>query len=382
MAVRSLCRRFVCFSLSLSLWLGLCLPVCAKESSGPLSLSPITLEGYPLYEQEERSARAYIVMEASTGRILMGKNIHQRLPQASTTKIMGAMMVLEQPNLDEYFEVDAQAIQVEGSSMGLAEGDLVSLYALACGMMLPSGNDAANAAGVRLYGSVPGFVDAMNRRAQELHLENTHYVTACGLDAPDHYSSAFDLAKLCRIALQNPLFSEICCQTQVKVRFGSVPYDRWLKNYNRLLQLYPDCIGVKTGFTDDAGRCLVSAAQRDEMTLICVTLNAQNDWNLHASLYEQCFQAYRLEPLPSCPARIPLAGGSLSESGTEAELPLIPAWSAKLPLKSGEADRLKSCVLAQPFCYFPPEPNRVYAQALYLLDGQPLCTVPLVAALP
>ena len=166
--------------------MGLCLPVCAKESSGPLSPSPITLEGYPLYEQEERSARAYIVMEAITGRILMGKNIHQRLPQASTTKIMGAMMVLEQPNLDEYFEVDAQAIQVEGSSMGLAEGDLVSLYALACGMMLPSGNDAANAAGVRLYGSVPGFVDAMNQRAQELQLENTHYVTACGLDAPNH----------------------------------------------------------------------------------------------------------------------------------------------------------------------------------------------------
>ena len=118
------------------------------------------------------------------------------------------------------------------------------------------------------------------------------------------------------------------------------------------------------------------------MTLICVTLNAQDDWNLHASLYEQCFQAYRLEPLPSCPTKIPLAGGNLSESGTEAELTLVPAWSAKLPLKSGEADRLKSCVLAQPFCYFPPEPNRVYAQALYLLDGQPLCTVPLVAALP
>ena len=105
--------------------------------------------------------------------------------------------------------------------MGLSDGDLVSLYALACGMMLPSGNDAANAAGVRMYGSVPGFVDAMNHRAQELHLDDTHYVTACGLDAPDHYSSAFDLAKLCRVALQNPLFSEICCQTQMKVRFGS-----------------------------------------------------------------------------------------------------------------------------------------------------------------
>ena len=382
MTIRSLCRSLLCSILSLPLCIGLCLPACAKESAGVLSPSPITLEEYPLYRQEERSARAYIVMEASTGRILMGKNIHQRLPQASTTKIMGAMMVLEQPNLDEYFKVDSQAIQVEGSSMGLSDGDLVSLYALACGMMLPSGNDAANAAGVRLYGSVPGFVDTMNQRAQELHLDDTHYVTACGLDAPDHYSSAFDLAKLCRVALQNPLFSEICCQTQMKVRFGSPPYDRWLKNYNRLLQLYPDCIGVKTGFTDDAGRCLVSAAQRDGMTLICVTLNAQDDWNLLSSLYEQCFEDYHLESLPTCPASIPLAGGKLSEYGIEEELPLIPAWKGAVPLRLGESARLEYCVLAQPFTYSPPELGRVYAQALYLLDGQPLCTIPLVGALP
>ena len=162
----------------------LSLQAFAKTNEQALTLSPVSLEEYPLYQKEDLSASAYIVMEATTGRVLYGKNIHERLAMASTTKIIGALMVLEQENLDEYFMVDSDAIQVEGSSMGLTEGDLVSLYSLACGMMLPSGNDAANAAGVRLYGSIDGFVEAMNQKAEELGLSDTHYVTACGLDAP------------------------------------------------------------------------------------------------------------------------------------------------------------------------------------------------------
>ena len=315
--------RGVC---ALILSMGLCLNAAAKENTTPLSLSPLSLEEYPLYQQEERAADAYIVMEATTGRVLCGQNIHERLAMASTTKIIGAMMVLEQPNLDESFTVDPDAIQVEGSSMGLQEGDSVSLYALACGMLLPSGNDAANAAGVRLYGSIEGFVQAMNQRAQELGLHNTHYVTACGLDAEGHYSTAFDLAKLTRVALQNEDFAFICSQSSMKVKFGNPPYERWLQNYNRLLELYPDCIGVKTGFTDDAGRCLVSAAERDGMTLICVTLDAQDDWNLHASLYDQCFQDYSMQPLPQPPASVTLVGGGLQQNGIEQELMLSPAW--------------------------------------------------------
>ena len=131
--------------------------IFAKENRTPLCPSPVSLEDFSVYEQPDAAAKAYLVMEATTGRVLCGQNIHQRLPMASTTKIIGAMMVLEQPNLHDYFLVDPDAIQVEGSSMGLMEGDMVSLYALACGMLLPSGNDAANAAGVRLYGSIEGW---------------------------------------------------------------------------------------------------------------------------------------------------------------------------------------------------------------------------------
>lgn len=358
----------------------LSLQAFAKTNEQALTLSPVSLEEYPLYQKEDLSASAYIVMEATTGRVLYGKNIHERLAMASTTKIIGALMVLEQENLDEYFMVDSDAIQVEGSSMGLTEGDLVSLYSLACGMMLPSGNDAANAAGVRLYGSIDGFVEAMNQKAEELGLSDTHYVTACGLDAPDHYSTAFDLAKFTRIALQNEDFAYICSQSNMKVKFGDPPYERWLKNYNRLLELYPDCIGVKTGFTDDAGRCLVSAAERDGMTLICVTLNAQDDWNLHASLYDKCFESYSMTPLPDIPSSITLAGDKLQENGIESELMLKPAYEASVPLKSGESARLTATVLCEPFAYAPAQLGRVYAQTLFSLDGYPLCSVPMVAS--
>ena len=369
--------RGVC---ALILSMGLCLNAAAKENTTPLSLSPLSLEEYPLYQQEERAADAYIVMEATTGRVLCGQNIHERLAMASTTKIIGAMMVLEQPNLDESFTVDPDAIQVEGSSMGLQEGDSVSLYALACGMLLPSGNDAANAAGVRLYGSIEGFVQAMNQCAQELGLHNTHYVTACGLDAEGHYSTAFDLAKLTRVALQNEDFAFICSQSSMKVKFGNPPYERWLQNYNRLLELYPDCIGVNTGFTDDAGRCLVSAAERDGMALICVTLDAQDDWNLHASLYDQCFQDYSMQPLPQPPASVTLVGGGLQQNGIEQALMLAPAWQARVPLKKGESARLQRDLLCEPFVYAPSSPQQVYARAVYTLDGQTLCEVPMVAA--
>ncbi len=358
----------------------LSLQAFAKTNEQALTLSPVSLEEYPLYQKEDRSASAYIVMEATTGRVLYGKNIHERLAMASTTKIIGALMVLEQENLDEYFMVDSDAIQVEGSSMGLTEGDLVSLYSLACGMMLPSGNDAANAAGVRLYGSIDGFVEAMNQKAEELGLSDTHYVTACGLDAPDHYSTAFDLAKLTRIALQNEDFAYICSQSNMKVKFGDPPYERWLKNYNRLLELYPDCIGVKTGFTDDAGRCLVSAAESDGMTLICVTLNAQDDWNLHASLYDKCFESYSMTSLPDIPSSITLAGNKLQENGIESELMLKPAYEASIPLKAGESARLTATVLCEPFAYAPAQLGRVYAQTLFSLDGYPLCSVPMVAS--
>ena len=168
----------------------------------------VTLECKPAYAQclvtgENYSvgAKAAVVMEAQTGELLFSQNPHKKLPMASTTKIMTALLTLEQPNLDQEFVVDPAAIRVEGSSMGLQEGDTVTLRALAGGMLTASGNDAAGAAAVRISGSKDAFAREMNRRAADLGMKDTHFVTPSGLDAEEHYSTAFDMALLGRAAL-------------------------------------------------------------------------------------------------------------------------------------------------------------------------------------
>lgn len=159
--------------------------------------------------------------------------------------------------------------------MGLKEGDMVSLRALAVGMLLSSGNDAANAAAVKIAGSIDAFVMRMNARAKLIGMENTVFETPSGLDEGEHGSTAYDMALLAREALQNEDFLKICSSYNMSISYGNPPYKRSLTNHNRLLKLYENAIGVKTGFTKKAGRCLVSAAEKDGMRLIAVTLNAR-----------------------------------------------------------------------------------------------------------
>ena len=208
---------------------------------------------------------------------------------ASTTKIMTTLLTIESGNLDTEFMVDSQAIHVEGSSMGLQENDIVTKRALCYGMLLPSGNDAANASAVAVAGSIPAFAELMNRRAAEIGMTRTCFVTPSGLEGTGHGASAADMALLTREALRNETFREICCQASARVKFGNPPYQRTLYNSNKLLRMYDGVIGVKTGFTDEAGRCLVSACERNGVTLICVTLNDRDDWNDHMHLYDYGF---------------------------------------------------------------------------------------------
>lgn len=241
------------------------------------------------------SAKAVILIDADSGRVLYEHNSKKKLPMASTTKIMSALLAVENGNLDEQFKVDDNAIKVEGSSMGLQSGDLVTIRDLCYGMMLPSGNDAANATAVRIAGSVDNFVSLMNKRAAEIGLKSTHFVTPSGLDdyTDEHYSTASDMAKLTAYALKNSTFAEICSTKTVKLKFGNPPYDRWLTNSNKLIGSCEGIIGVKTGFTDKAKRCLVSACRRNGTTLICVTLNDPNDWRDHSNLYDFGFSKYK-----------------------------------------------------------------------------------------
>lgn len=313
-------------------------------------------------------AGAYILMEMETGRVLSGRNIHQRLAMASTTKIMTALLTLEQPDLDDYFTVDPKAILVEGSSMGLLPGDQVTLRGLAVGMLLHSGNDSAGAAAVKVGGSTDHFVSMMNERAAEMGLADTHFATPSGLDADDHYSSAYDMAVLAKNALANEDFLQICSTAKTQISFGNPPYARWLTNHNRLLEEYEGCIGVKTGFTKKAGRCLVSAARRGSITLICVTLSAADDWNVHKKLFDYGFSCVQQVDLAAYlpDISLPVVGGVSSS------VRALPTGDTKTVVLSGEERQITAKVYVEPFYYAPLLQEQKVGEVSFYLREQEL----------
>ena len=319
------------------------------------------------------SAQAAVVIEAVTGRVVFGQMENERLPMASTTKIMTALLTLEQPGLDEPFTVDPDAIRVEGSSMGLTEGSEVTLRTLAAGMLLASGNDAANAAAVKIAGSIPDFAILMNQKAAELGLRDTNFETPSGLDGQNHYTTAYDLAMLARAAMQNADFRAICSQKSMKLHYGNPPQDRWLTNHNRLLEEYEGCIGVKTGFTKKAGRCLVSAAEREGEKLICVTLNAPDDWNDHKKLLDAGFAAVALVGEKPEQVSIPVTGG---------EAPSVIAGVgefAEPAVREEELPRVRIEVEAEPFLYAPVAAGQQVGTVRWTLDGAEIYALPLTA---
>ena len=312
----------------------------------------------------EVNAEAAVVMDADSGRLLYAQNPDKRLANASTTKIMTALLTLEQPDQDRYFTVDSDAIQVEGTTMGLQPGDSVTLHQLAAGMLLPSGNDAANAAAVEIAGSEEAFVRLMNQRAAELGLENTQYRNPSGLDAEGHYSSARDLATLAAHALENEDFADIVSKQEIRMAFGNPPYNRSLYTTNKLLERYPYAIGVKTGYTDDAGLCLVTAAEKDGTRLIIVTLNGKDDVNTHMRLYEHFF------PLL---ARVDLSGFAEGLSvpvtgGTRDSVAAVPAAEPEAALLEREYDELTREVELPQFVYAPVQAGQVLGE-IRLLSG-------------
>ena len=331
---------------------------------------------WPQPDIDPVKAKGCVVIEKNTGRILYACSAHDRLPMASTTKIMTAMLTLEQPKLDEWFTVDSGAIHVEGSSMGLQEGDSVTLRALVYGMLLPSGNDAANAAAVRIAGSIPDFVQQMNLRAQEIGLENTHFVTVSGLDDDNHYSTAYDMAVLTAYAMQNPEFTRIASMSDARLEFGNPPYKRWLSNTNKLLERYDGCVGVKTGFTDAAYRCLVSAAERNNVTLICVTLNCADDWNIHSNLYDRYFAQLSAKDFTphDDEMQVSVIGGNVLKVRAECmEKPVIP-------LKAGEAERIQQRLELSRLEFAPVSRGEYLGEYKLFMDGKEIFSTPIAAA--
>ncbi len=241
----------------------------------------------------ELYAKAYALLELETGRIICGKNQMQELPMASTTKIMTCILAIESGRLEEPVTAGAEEIRVEGSSLGLQEGDVMTLHDMLRGLMMVSGNDAAQVIATFVGGTMENFVQMMNDKAKELGLTHTSYANPHGLYDDDHYTTAQELATLAAYALKNPVFCDIVSTPTAKIHYidsASGERDRTLKNSNTLLTTLEGCIGVKTGYVKKSGRCLVSAAERDGAGVVCVVLNCSNSWEESRQLIEYGFK--------------------------------------------------------------------------------------------
>lgn len=270
----------------------------------------ICLFSFSVYSAEEPtlSAQSAVLINAETLEIIYEKNAHNEHSMASTTKIMTALLAIESGRL--FQTVTASNMSSEGTSIGLKDGYKMSLETLVWGMLLESGNDAAKLTANFLAGDEKAFSYHMNRRAALIGMADTNFVTASGLDSKDHYSTAYDMALLGAEAIKNPIFREICSSERKTVRYIEPDISLTFINHNRLLRSCEGVFGIKTGFTKKSGRCLVSACQREGITLIAVTLNAGDDWNDHIKLYTYGYnKTYAEKASFRLPHEINLQGG-------------------------------------------------------------------------
>ena len=313
------------------------------------------------------SAEKAVVLDAQTGRVLYSKDQDTRSLIASTTKIMTALVICEQCNVLDRMRIPKEAVGIEGSSMYLKEGETLTIQELLYGLMLQSGNDAAVALAIYCGGTVEGFAELMNDKAYQLGLKNTHFVNPHGLDAPDHYSTAADLAVLAAYAMNNPIFAITVSAKSVKVG------QRVLSNHNKLLWQYEGADGVKTGYTKKAGRILVSSATRTGRRLTAVTINAPDDWDDHKHLLDNGFAKYNIKTIirkGEVLGYIQIAGG------TSGYAQLIAADDFQYPLS---AEEKTSLVISEPgFVYAPVVAGTPAGKVYICTDGTVLGSCPLV----
>ena len=273
------------------------------------------------------SATSAILVDAESGRVLYEQNADAKMRIASTTKIMTALVAIRKGDPSDMVTVSREAAYTEGSSMYLKVGEKLTLEELLYGLLLSSGNDAAVAIAEHISGSVQSFAEMMNETAKELGMTQSSFANPNGLDAPDHYSTARDMARLACAAMKDPTLVRIASSRSVTIG------GRTMTNHNKLLRMMEGCIGLKTGYTRAAGRTLVSCAERNGQRLVAVTLQDGNDWVDHQTLLEYGFSAY--------PARRIVERGTVYEKravegGTLPSVSLVTAKRFSYPLREGE----------------------------------------------
>ena len=303
------------------------------------------------------SARKAIVMDAATGRVLYEKDADSRSLIASTTKIMTALVVCEQCNVLDRMRIPKEAVGIEGSSMYLKEGEVLTIQDLLYGLMLQSGNDAAVALAIYCGGTVEGFAELMNDKARLLGLQDTHFENPNGLDSPGNYSTARDLAVLASYAMNDPIFAQTVSTKTVTA--GS----RSMRNHNKLLWQVEGADGVKTGYTKAAGRLLVSSAVRQGRRLIAVTIDDGNDWADHSKLLEDGFSTYQIVDIVS---KGELLGTATVFGGSQAQVELVAEEDFSYALSQEEIPRI---VLEGPEFRYAPVVEGQHAGHAYICIG-------------
>ena len=306
---------------------------------------------------------------------LFDKNADKRHPMASTTKIMTALIVLENCALDEEFKIPTEAAGIEGSSVYLEAGEVQSVENMLYALLLASANDAAIALAIHTAGSVAAFAELMNRRAEEMGLTDTHFTNPHGLADKEHYTTARELAKIAAEAMKNPTFCEIASAKSKVISAKNGTASRTLTNHNRLLRNYDGCIGVKTGFTKNSGRCLVSAAERNGMLLVAVTLDAPDDWRDHTALLDYGFSQYEGRLLTEGTNNsfvIPVINGKKDAVALLSDGGCVVLKKGSTPLEiSYEINR---------FAIAPVKKGAVLGIIRYTQNGATVATVPLYTA--
>ena len=320
------------------------------------------------------SAQSAVVLDARTGDIVFESNAYEKRSMASTTKIMTAILAIESGKLEQCVEVTAQMTRTEGTSIGLKVGYKMKLIDLVYGMMLESGNDAANTVALYLADSYESFSAMMNRKAAEIGMVNTNFVTPSGLDDEKHYSTAYDMALLASYCIKNPVFRSICSEKNYVAELIDPASNRlYFSNHNRLLSSVDGVFGVKTGFTKKSGRCLVSAIEKNGAVLVAVTLKAPDDWNDHRKLFSYCLDCYESASFEeSFPTEIAVEGGQKTRISVLAETKRLD-FAVKSGKKTGERVYFPS------FVYAPIKKGDVLGRAEYFADGKSVETVCFIA---
>lgn len=319
----------------------------------------------------EISARSYLLADAKTGEVLFSYNEKQRMPIASTTKVLTCLVALENTKLDDLVTVTADSCGIEGSSMYLYEGEQLTVRDLLYGLMLESANDAAVCIAKHVSGSVDEFSKLMNQKVQQLGLVDSHFNNPHGLEDPQHYSTAYDMSRIWCEAMKNSDFREIVSTDTYRIDLDDEKGYRFLSNHNKLLKTFSACIGGKTGYTKTAGRCLISGAESNGAELVMVTLNAPNDWQDHETLMEYALSLY---------TTVEIAG----TSSISYNLPVVGGKEKSVTLKNNDAlsvavrdvTKLSARIEAPRFVYAPLKDLSVpVAKVVYSVDGKDIASL-------